>query len=191
MNRFKYYLVNGITLYRLLASPFLIWLIFMDRIDLFKWFLGISFFTDLIDGYMARTFRVVSVMGARMDSLADDLTIIAAVTGMIVLKNEFFNVHFYPIVLLLVLFLIQNILAFSKYRKATSFHTYFAKAAAIFQGVFFITLFFLPEPILFLYYSAIIITGIELIEEIILVLYVKEWRANVKGLYWEITARKN
>jgi CDP-diacylglycerol--glycerol-3-phosphate 3-phosphatidyltransferase len=58
MARAPYYLINGITGYRMLAAPVLVWLIFTGNLDLFKWMLAISFFTDLIDGYLARRFHV-------------------------------------------------------------------------------------------------------------------------------------
>ncbi|HLG34307.1 MAG TPA: CDP-alcohol phosphatidyltransferase family protein [Bacteroidia bacterium] len=190
MQRTSYYVINGITFYRLVAAPFLVFLIFTGRIDLFKWLLGISFFTDLIDGWLARQFKVASVFGTKLDSIADDLTILAAVTGMIVLKRDFFFSEFPVLMVLLGLFAAQNIMALIRYKKITSFHTYFAKAAAILQGVFFILLFFLPEPVYVLFYAAAIITAIELAEEILLVYYLPEWKANVKGLFWVIKERK-
>jgi hypothetical protein len=72
----------------------------------------------------------------------------------------------------------------------TSFHTYGAKLAAVCQGVFLILFFFLPQPSLFLFYLAMIVTGLELVEEIILVLIIPAWRANVKGLFWVLKKRK-
>jgi CDP-diacylglycerol--glycerol-3-phosphate 3-phosphatidyltransferase len=189
MKHTSYYIINSITLYRLVAAPFLIYLIFTGQTGIFKWLLGISFFTDLIDGWLARKFKVTSILGTKLDSIADDLTVLAAVTGMIVLKNEFFRNHFIVILILLGLFAVQNIVAFIRYKKITSFHTYFAKLAAILQGTFFIFLFFLAEPLYILFYAAAVVTGIEILEEILLVYYLPEWRVNVKGLYWVMKAK--
>ena len=75
-------------------------------------------------------------------------------------------------------------MAFRKYGKVSNFHTYLAKAAAVFQGIFLILIFFLPEPPLALFYAAVIITIIDLIEEIILVLILPKWEVNVKGIFW-------
>ncbi len=88
MARASYYLINGITSYRVLAAPVLVWLIFTGEEDWFKWLLGISFFTDLIDGYLARRFHVESVWGSRLDSVGDDLTVLAGFIGMYVLLQE-------------------------------------------------------------------------------------------------------
>ena len=108
MKKSSYYFINGITLYRLLAAPFLVYLIFNNRTGLFKWLLGFSFFTDLIDGFLARRYKVTSILGARLDSIADDLTIVAAIMGTFILKFEFLGEESVIIYTLLILFVIQK-----------------------------------------------------------------------------------
>jgi phosphatidylglycerophosphate synthase len=186
----SYYIVNGITSYRLLAAPILIVLIFLDKIELFKWLLAVSFFTDMVDGYLARKFKVISRFGARLDSIADDFTIVAAIVGVFVLKPGFIKEEMTPIIILLALFLIENAYALIKYRKASSFHTYLAKVAALLQGTFLILIFFLPQPLYALFYAAFIVTALDLIEEIILIFLLPKWETNVKGLYWVMSKRK-
>jgi CDP-diacylglycerol--glycerol-3-phosphate 3-phosphatidyltransferase len=180
----SFYIINGITVYRIAAAPLLLWLIFSDQYNSFIWFLGISFFTDLIDGFLARKFKVTSEIGTRLDSIGDDLTIISAVIGLYVFKHDFFESQRIFLILLFILFLIQNIFALTKFRKITSFHTYLAKISAVLQGVFLLLVFFLDQPLTGLFYITVLSTGLELIEEIILVLVLKEWKANVKGIYW-------
>lgn len=187
----SYYLINGITSYRVLAAPILLWLIYTDNLEWFKWLLGISFFTDLIDGYLARRFRVESVWGSRLDSVGDDLTVLAGFFGMYVFKSAFFHAHLFVFLLLGGLFLLQTIVAFYRFRKTTSFHTYLAKISAILQGCFFILLFLLPAPVYPLFYAAAICTFFELAEELVITLYLKEWRTNVKGLYWVMRQNEN
>jgi len=184
MQKRSYYIVNGITLYRLLAAPLLIVLIIYNKPGIFKWLLVLSFFTDAIDGYLARRFRVASILGSKLDSIADDLTILAALAGMFVFKQEFLKQEFVLISLPVALFLLQTVLALIRYGKATSFHTYGAKAAAIFQGIFILLLFFLPEPVYILFYIAVIVTILELLEEIILLFLIPKWQTDIKGLYW-------
>jgi len=177
MAKRAYYLINGVTLYRLFSAPLLVLMIVYDRPDVFKWLLAVSFLTDAVD--------------ARLDSIADDLTILAAVVGMIAFKKEFLKEEFVLFIFLLALYLFQTILAFIKYRKMTSFHTYGAKVAAVLQGVFLLLLFFLPQPVYILFYLAMIATGAELVEEIILVFLLREWTADVKGLYWVLRKKKS
>ena len=190
MHKRNYYLVNGITLYRVIAAPFLVFLIIDHRLDWFKWLLAISFFTDSIDGYLARRYKVVSVFGSRMDSIGDDLTIAAAVAGVIVLKPEFLKHEIIFVIILIALFTIQTILALIRYGKISSCHTYAAKLSAILQGVFLLLLFFLPEPVYVLFYITAIFTIFDLLEEIILVLLLPQWETNVKGLWWVMKRKR-
>jgi cardiolipin synthase len=190
MRKTSYYIINGITAYRLVASFFLLYLVFTGQADIFKWMLAISFFTDAIDGFLARWYKVTSVMGARLDSIADDLTILVAVIGVFRLKPDFVQQELVLIIVLLALLVIQTVMALIRYGKISSFHTYLAKLAALLQGSFLILLFFLPEPPLTLFYIASVVTILEIAEEMILVVLLPEWKANVHGLYWALKERK-
>jgi CDP-diacylglycerol--glycerol-3-phosphate 3-phosphatidyltransferase len=191
MNKCGYYFVNGITFYRMIAAPILVLLIFNGQVDIFKWLLGFSFFTDVIDGWLARKYKVASKLGATLDSIADDLTIVAGIIGVIVFKPEFLTQQIVFIIPLLALFVLQICLAFIRYGKISSFHTYLAKLAALMQGFFLILLFFLRKPVYALFYAAYFVTVIDLVEEIILVLLLPEWQNNVKGLYWVFKKKQN
>ena len=179
-----WYIINGITLYRIIAAPILLVLLFTKQYDIFKWLLGVSFFTDLIDGHLARKYKVTSIMGTKLDSIGDDLTVLVGLIALFVLKPEFIKQQIIILIILLVLFLVQTTFAFIKYRKMTNFHTLLAKTAALLQGVFLIFAFFTEQPSLILFYAATIVTMLELIEEIILVGMLPQWQANVKGIYW-------
>ena len=190
MNKRIYYIVNGITFYRTLTAPLLVFLIIYKQMDWFKWLLTLSFLTDAIDGFLARKFKVTSIAGAKLDSIGDDLTVIAGTISMIAFKSDFLKEEISLIILLWFLFVLQTVLAFVKFGKMTSFHTYAAKAAAILQGVFLILLFFLPNPLYELFYAATFVTAFELMEEIIITFWLPKWRTNVKGLYWILKAEK-
>ena len=179
-----YYLINGITIYRIAVAPFLLVLIFTDRFELFKWLLAASFFTDLIDGFLARLFKVTSIGGSRLDSIGDDLTVLAAIIGLIVFEPGFLKEELPLILFLLALFVIQNAVALIRYGKLTSFHTYIAKMAAVLQGMFLLLMFWLHDPFYPLFYAAIAVTALDLLEEIILVALLPKWEADVKGIYW-------
>ena len=184
MHKPAYYLINAITLYRLVAAPLLVFLLIYNRPDIFKWMIAISFFTDAIDGYLARKFNVASIAGAKLDSIADDLTIVVAMAAVFVFKTEFVKEERIIFISLFALLIIQTLYALFRYGKISSFHTYMAKIAAVLQGSFFILLFFLPEPLYPLFYAAAIVTGLELLEELIITHFLPEWETNVKGIYW-------
>lgn len=190
MKKRSYYVVNGITLYRVITAPLLLALIIFKQLEVFKWLLACSFFTDSIDGFLARKYKVTSVFGAKLDSIGDDLTVLAGLVGIVIFKPEFLKRELVLIIFLLALFAAQVICALVKYGKITSFHTYAAKLSAILQGTFLILLFFLPEPLYILFYLAAITTTYDLIEEIILVFLLPKPTENVKGLYWIMKAKK-
>jgi CDP-diacylglycerol--glycerol-3-phosphate 3-phosphatidyltransferase len=179
-----WYLINGITLYRIIAAPFLLLLLFAGQYDIFKWLLGVSFFTDLIDGYLARKYKVTSILGTRLDSIGDDLTVLVGIIALFVTKLEFIKDQKIIFIVLSLLFVVQTTYAFIRYGRITNFHTYLAKTAALLQGIFLLFTFFTDKPNILLFYSAAIITILELTEEIILVNLLREWKANVKGIYW-------
>lgn len=186
MGKVGYYIVNAITVYRVLSAPVLFFLIITRQADLFRWLLALSFFTDAIDGYLARRYQVTSVAGARLDSLGDDLTVLAGIIGLFVLKRDFISQEYLWVGVLLILFAVQMIAAFWRYGKMTSFHTWLAKLAAVLQGIFLITAFFLPAPSRLLFYLAVAVTSLDLLEEIVLVFLLPTWKANIKGLYWAL-----
>jgi CDP-diacylglycerol--glycerol-3-phosphate 3-phosphatidyltransferase len=179
-----YYLINALTLYRLAAAPFLILILLSGQPILFRWLVGVSFFTDAIDGPLSRKYNVSSIFGSRLDSVADDATVLASIAGLWFLHPEFIAAQWVIITALLALFAVQTSAALIAYGKVTSFHTYLAKLAAVFQALFFILIFFDLPFALLAFYAACLVTAAELVEEIILVLIVPEWKANVKGLYW-------
>lgn len=190
MNKRTSDIVNGITIYRIAAAPLLIVLALSEQFEWFRWLLAVSFFTDAIDGILARTWKVASVTGARLDSVGDDLTVLAGIVGMVIFKSMFLKQHLFSVVLLLSLFAVQTVFALLKYGKMTSFHTYGAKVAAVFQAVFLLSLFFLPNESNGLFYIAVAFTALELIEEIVLVYRQPVWESDVKGLYWIIKKNK-
>jgi phosphatidylglycerophosphate synthase len=183
-HRSKATIVNAITLYRLIASFLLFYFILINDLQVFKWLLFVSLFTDAIDGFLARKFKVTSIMGSKFDSIADDLTILMAVIGVFVFKPGFISHEKLLVIILLGLYLLQTTLAIIRYGKISSFHTYLAKFAAIAQGLFLILLFFLTDWPLGLFRIAAALTILDLLEEIVLVLILTKWQTDVKGLFW-------
>jgi phosphatidylglycerophosphate synthase len=183
-------LINLITLYRIIAFPVLLLFIFIDRLDIFKWLIIISFLTDAVDGFLARKFKANSILGAKLDSIGDDLTILAAIIGLAVFKMEFLKKEWLIFAIPLFFFFIQLIAAFIRYGKMSSFHTYLAKTAAILQGLFLCSMFLFSNPSYALFYATALVTLLELIEEIVIVMVLPDWKTNVRGLYWVLKNRR-
>jgi len=186
MAKTSYYIVNTITGYRAFAALFMLLLLYNNQPVPFKWLLVISFLTDAIDGYLARAYNVTSKFGATLDSIADDVTVGVAIIGMMVFKPGFLLEEVVLAVILLILYIFQIVFALIRYGKISGFHTYLAKISAVFQAIFLLLFFFLPQPVYQLFYLTAIITIAELAEELMLILLLPRWQANVKGLYWVI-----
>ena len=182
-------MVNAITLYRLLAAPILLALLFNEQLTVFKWLLVVSFLTDAIDGYLARKYEVASVFGSILDSVSDDLTIAAAIIGIALVNPEFLRKELAFVLIQVVLFATQIGFALFRYRKISSFHTYLAKFVPVFQGIFLVLFYWLTEPVYALFYFVSALTILDLLEEIALVLIIPKWETDIKGLYWVIKKR--
>jgi phosphatidylglycerophosphate synthase len=188
-HKVSYYFINGITMYRLASAPFLLLIAFTGALGLLKWLMAFSFLTDAIDGPLSRRYKATSVFGSRLDSVADDATVLASTLALWIIYPDFIRSEWIILVGLLALLGVQMMAALVAYKKVTSFHTYLAKTAAVAQAIFFMMIFFEFGPIRFSFYAASLITALQLLEEIILVILLPEWKADVKGLYWALRSK--
>ena len=122
--------------YRILAAPFLLALIWLDLRLIFSWLLLISYSTDAIDGYLARKLKITSPRGSQLDSFGDQITLIVGLIGLYYFETVFITSNLILILVAFAPYIIQMIIAFAKYGKATAFHTYLAKLSAVIQSVF-------------------------------------------------------
>lgn len=190
MARFRdFNIADWFSFYRIAAVPLLLTLIWFNERELFSWFLLVSYSTDAIDGYLARKLKITSARGSQLDSYGDQMTLIVGLIGLIKFEPNFMQENYPLILIAFVPYILQMILAFRKYGKATAFHTYLAKLSAVIQGVFILWLLFLG-PVYWLFYTMIIIGVLETIEEITLIYLYDKWVAGVKGIYWALKDKR-
>lgn len=185
----KLNIADWFSLYRIIAVPLLLTFIFLDKRLLFTWFLLISYSTDAIDGFIARKLKITSARGSQLDSFGDQLTLIVALIGLVVFEPTFIKDNLLLIAIAFVPYIIQMIIAFRKYGKATAFHTYLAKLSAITQSVFILWLLFF-YPVYWLFYGMIVLGVLETIEEIMLIFMYDEWVEGIKGIYWALKDKR-
>ena len=67
MNKNEFWTIpNVITSYRLFMAPVILYFIISGQENLFAIFLVINLLTDVIDGYIARRFKMETEIGARL-----------------------------------------------------------------------------------------------------------------------------
>ncbi len=93
-------LANKITILRIILVPIFIAVVLYYRPDrdYYRWIaLGLfmfSAFLDLLDGYIARRNREVTIVGSILDPLADKLLLISAFTTLFFVDIQFPIIHF-------------------------------------------------------------------------------------------------
>jgi cardiolipin synthase (CMP-forming) len=184
-----YTIPNFLSAYRLVAFPFILWMVLSGRENLFVGFLIANLITDVLDGFIARRFKMQTQLGARLDSIADTGTYILAFLGIIFFQREFLKEHWPGLSLFVALYFISWLVTMLKFGRICGLHLYVFKATGYLQGIFFALLFTGTAPDWY-YYLMISVGCWANIEEIIIFILLKEPRSNVKGLYWVLKTRK-
>lgn len=182
-------IADWFSFYRVIAAPFLLLLLWIGHRELFTWFLLISYSTDMIDGFLARKLKITSPRGSQLDSIGDQITLMIGLIGLLIFEHNFIKINYALIVIVFIPYIIQMLIAYKKYGKATAFHTYLAKSSALIQGVFILSsLFFSPNYTMF--YIMICIGLLETIEEITLIFMYDQWVSDVKSYFWALKDKR-
>lgn len=190
MYNFKSFnIADWFSFYRILAVPLLLGLIWVGEREWFSWMLLVSYSTDAIDGFLARRLKISSARGSQLDSMGDQVTLIMGLIGLIFFEITFIKENLLLIIIAFVPYLIQMSIAFTKYGKATAFHTYLAKLSAITQGIFILWLLFFG-PVYWLFYTMIVLGVLETVEEITLIFMYDDWVEDVKGYFWALKDKR-
>ncbi len=182
-------IADWFSFYRIFAAPFLLILLWFEEREFFTWFLLISYSTDMIDGFLARKLKITSPRGSQLDSIGDQITFAIGLVGLFIFETGFIKENYRIILIAFSPYIIQMILAYRKYGKATAFHTYLAKLSALVQGVFILWVLFF-SPLYGLFYAMLILGLLETIEEITLIFMYEEWASDIKGVYWALKNKK-
>ena len=185
----KFNIADWFSFYRIMAVPILVIFIWLEERQIFAWLLVVSYATDAIDGFLARKLNITSARGSQLDSYGDQLTLVVALTGILVFETEFIAQNSLLIIIAFIPYILQMIIAFRKYGKATAFHTYLAKLSAIIQAFFILWLLFFG-PVYWLFYTMIAIGILETAEEITLIFMYDKWVAGVRGVYWALRDKR-
>lgn len=180
---------NFISLYRLLAFPVIFYMLLTGRENTYVILLCISLVSDVLDGNIARLFKLQTHFGAALDNLADICTYAMAMLGLFVFKWADIEPHAWFLYLFLALFLISYIVSFVRFKKIPGLHLYSAVSAGYVQSIFFFVLFvfgFFP----WMYFLAVGWGIVAYTEKILVLLKLDDIKIGVKGLYWVLKNEK-
>lgn len=134
-------LPNLVSLIRILMAPVLIYFAVTQQPNWFMGTLLFAVFTDVLDGFLARTLHQITEMGSHLDSWGDfviytTMAVCAWILWPDILQREI--VYFTVIVLSITL---PAIAGFIKFRMFTSYHTWSVKLAVFVTVISYVLLF--------------------------------------------------
>lgn len=174
---------NVLSAYRLLALPFIVAAIYHGDRKLFIILLSINLITDILDGFIARRFKLETEFGARLDSMADIGTMLMALSGMIVFEWDFVTTHSIAFSILIGLYILFEICGLLRFGRFPSLHLYSSKVTGYLQGIFIFSYFVFGYQSWY-FYTMVVFSCLTYLEAITVIFYLKELRSNCKGLYW-------
>jgi cardiolipin synthase (CMP-forming) len=181
---------NIISTARLLSIPIMIYCLITGNKELFQWLLLGALLSDILDGFIARTFKMVTRLGSMLDAMADTLMYFVVIPAIIIFQMDFLKQQWIPLAAFFAVFIAEKIKTFIKFKKFfNSFHNYLAKAMGYVHGSFILSLFFFGYQ-WFLFYPAIAIGIISAVEDMIVSSIVTTYENDTKGLYWVLKRKK-
>jgi CDP-diacylglycerol--glycerol-3-phosphate 3-phosphatidyltransferase len=174
---------NLLSASRLIAAPFLLYLAWTDRPNLFLALLAITLLSDAIDGFAARRLHVASELGTRLDSWGDLVTYLVIPLCAWWLWPEIIRREAGFVLLVLTAFIAPLIAGLLKFRRLTSYHTWAAKAVAVLMSIAIFILFI--ADIAWPFRCVVVLLCLSACEEIAITLRLPALRSNVRS-YWHI-----
>ena len=183
------HLPNLISAARILSVPVLVVLAYLNKEEPFKWLLLAALLSDIADGLIARSFKLTSTLGAKLDSIGDSLLIVAAYYGIVVFHQEFLDNYMMWFVVMLGLWVSTILASVLRYGRLASFHSYASRVSAYALGVFVMVLFLWGfNPLIF--YAAVIVSVLAYLEIFGMLWLLPDWTPNARGVYWILRKRR-
>jgi phosphatidylglycerophosphate synthase len=180
---------NAISAARIAAAPALVYFAWHGDETAFTWVLVPALLSDIVDGLLARALRLQSELGALLDSIGDSLLVFASIYGIWVFHADVIMAHQAWCYAMVGAWLGEAAVAWARYGRLSSFHTYLSKVAGYLLGIFVGVLFvfgFYPG----LLYVAVATSVLGNLEELVLLRLLPAWRADVRGVYWVLRERR-
>ena len=179
---------NQLSILRFICAPILLLLAWSGHGNYFLLLLVFAFILDAVDGPLARRLHQESEIGSRLDSYADVAIYIVFMVGAWWLWPDIIKRESVFMLILAGSIVFPSVIGFIKFHRATSYHTWLVKLAAITISITGILL-FLGGPAL-LFRISCIICLLAAVEEVLISLILSEPYSNVKTLWHVLKSRK-
>lgn len=180
-NREIYNLPNFISFIRILMAPVLFYFAFNQMPVWFLAALMFSAFTDVLDGFLARTFNQITAMGSRLDSWGDFTVYTTMAICAWILWPDIVAQELISYVVIVISFTSPVIVGLLKFRTITSYHTWTVKVAVVVTFVGYILLFggWLDWP----FRVAAVFCAVAALEEIAITLLIHHEHVDVRTIW--------
>jgi cardiolipin synthase len=175
---------NMLSLYRLFSVPFICILIALGHDMVFAVLFTINQITDILDGYIARKYKLQSEIGALLDSYADIGSYFIAFLAILKFHPQLFIDYGFWLGGFFLIYALQLIVCKLKHgRWVAGLHLFSCKITGYVQGIFLVVL-FCYGFIDWFFYVMIILGILAELEVIVINLLSSSPILNAKGLYW-------
>jgi CDP-diacylglycerol--glycerol-3-phosphate 3-phosphatidyltransferase len=183
------WLPNAISMSRLLSVPVLLTLAMKGAQPVFAALLFLALVSDLVDGWLARRWSVVSKYGALLDSVADIAITLTILASAWILHPNVYEQDGWVIYSLLAAWLLAHSASLLRYGRLASFHTWLIRIGIATFNVFALILFTLGYYPWLLYLSASL-SLLGVLEHFALLALLREWSPDIPGGLPEILRQR-
>ena len=134
-------LPNLVSFIRILMAPVLFYFALTQQPN---WFIGVLLFaefTDVLDGFLARTLNQITKMGSHLDSWGDFVIYSTMATCAWILWPDILQRESLYFIIIVLSFTLPALIGFIKFHRFTSYHTWSVKLAVVITVVAYILLF--------------------------------------------------
>lgn len=180
-NREIYNLPNLVSFIRILLAPVLFYFAFTQKPVWFLAALMFSGFTDVLDGFLARTLHQVTTLGSRLDSWGDFTIYTTMAICAWILWPDIVAEELISYVVIVISITSPVIVGLLKFRTITSYHTWTVKVAVVVTFVGYILLFagWLDWP----FRVAAVFCAVAALEEIAITLLIYHEHVDVRTVW--------
>jgi len=175
-------LPNLLSYYRLATAPAAAGMALAGYRDAFFILIIIGLATDLVDGPIARVLGQASQAGAKIDTVADASTLLAALLGLYIFEWHSLGSVLPWLYLFLASYAAAALVSLVKFGGLPAYHLYLSKAAAFLAAVFFLWIFFFgySRPFFLLVAGLGILANLE---SLALSLRLRRFRADIRSFF--------